>query len=313
MAHETRRWAAAGALLIMPAAFMILWIMSGADLPDRVPTHFDASGTADQFVAAVTYTVTVAVVLAIATILGLIAIAASWTGERFWLAGAGMMQGILVSAWLVSAVVARTGTEDLGGWVALILVSAAWGAVPAFIHPPSQPRRMHASDGAAVPSAPAVPAEPWSDTVTSPLIAAIAVMTAVVLAVMLILIPGEGAVMLIAALLLAPVILILAGLAKYRVSIDERGLRISSVYVGFPLRTFPLEDIARASAGELVPAQWGGWGWRFLPGRSAIVVRRGPALMIERASGSEFAVSLPSADDAAPVLRAYMAGRVSGA
>jgi len=43
---------------------------------------------------------------------------------------------------------------------------------------------------------------------------------------------------------------------------------------------------------SLRPSEWGGWGYRIMPGRSAIVLRSGPGLVVTTTSGTQFAISL---------------------
>ena len=83
----------------------------------------------------------------------------------------------------------------------------------------------------------------------------------------------------------------LTWVSMVRVTASERGLRIAFGPFGFPSKHMPLERIERAEATEIEPLRWGGWGYRWAgPGRTAVVVRRGPGLVLDLRGGGRFAV-----------------------
>ena len=68
---------------------------------------------------------------------------------------------------------------------------------------------------------------------------------------------------------------------------------------------------ATATAEPIHPAAWGGWGYHVLPGRSALVLRAGPGLVLTLRDGRRFAVTVDDPQTpAAPLtaLRAPSAG-----
>jgi hypothetical protein len=72
---------------------------------------------------------------------------------------------------------------------------------------------------------------------------------------------------------------------------------------GFPAKQMPLERIERAEATEIDPLRWGGWGYRWAgPGRSAVVVRRGPGLVLDLRGGARFAITVDEPAPAAGLL-----------
>jgi hypothetical protein len=88
-----------------------------------------------------------------------------------------------------------------------------------------------------------------------------------------------------------------------RVTASERGLRIAFGPLGVPSKHMPLERIERAEATEIEPLRWGGWGYRWAgPGRSAVVVRRGPGLVLDLRGGGRFAVTVDEPAPAAGLL-----------
>jgi hypothetical protein len=88
-----------------------------------------------------------------------------------------------------------------------------------------------------------------------------------------------------------------------RVTASERGLRIAFGPFGWPSKHMPLERIERAEATEIEPLRWGGWGYRWAgPRRSAVVVRRGPGLVLDLRGGGRFAVTVDEPAPAAGLL-----------
>lgn len=104
--------------------------------------------------------------------------------------------------------------------------------------------------------------------------------------------------------LLTPLVL---GLARIRVTVAGGRLRVSSALLGFPLRTIEVKDMESVLAEEIQPMEWGGWGWRFFPGGSAVVLRRHEGLAVELKDKRRFAVTIPCSEQAAAQLNALIA------
>ncbi|GAA1404361.1 hypothetical protein AUR04nite_09120 [Glutamicibacter uratoxydans] len=104
-------------------------------------------------------------------------------------------------------------------------------------------------------------------------------------------------------LVVAPVVL---GIARIRVTIKNGKLRVSSAIFGFPLRTIDASEIASVSSEEILPMEWGGWGWRFFPGGSAVVMKRSQGLAIELKDKRRFAVTIPNSAQAAAQLNSLI-------
>jgi hypothetical protein len=97
--------------------------------------------------------------------------------------------------------------------------------------------------------------------------------------------------------------LALGWVSTVRVTASERGLRIGFGPFGVPSKRMPLERIERAEATEIEPLRWGGWGYRWAGrGRSAVVVRRGPGLVLDLRGGGRFAVTVDEPAPAAGLL-----------
>jgi hypothetical protein len=104
-------------------------------------------------------------------------------------------------------------------------------------------------------------------------------------------------------LVLTPLIL---GLCKIRVRITEDQVRISSALFAFPLRTISVKQIKEVRSEEILPMEWSGWGWRFFPGGSAVVLRRSEGLSFDLENGKRFAVTIPDSQRAAAILHSKM-------
>jgi uncharacterized membrane protein len=111
---------------------------------------------------------------------------------------------------------------------------------------------------------------------------------------------AAGWILIVSAVVVA---LALTWLSIVRVTASERGVRIAFGPFGVPSKHMPLDRIERAEATEIEPLRWGGWGYRWAgPGRSAVVVRRGPGLVLDLRDGRRFAVTVDEPEPAAGLL-----------
>ena len=95
-------------------------------------------------------------------------------------------------------------------------------------------------------------------------------------------------------------------LGKVRIDIGPEEMRLGFGPAGWPAKRFAIEDLVRAEAIDLTPIQWGGWGYRWMPGRTAVVLRKGSAIAVEKTDGKLFAVTVDDADRGANVLQKYL-------
>lgn len=91
-----------------------------------------------------------------------------------------------------------------------------------------------------------------------------------------------------------PFVVVALLLSHLRVVVNDKGMRARMGGVFW--RKVPLEEITRADVVDLEPGEWGGWGYRMVPGRSAMVLRRGLAIDVHLTNGRRFAATV---DDAA--------------
>ena len=85
------------------------------------------------------------------------------------------------------------------------------------------------------------------------------------------------------------------------VSVENSGLR---VLLGgrVPAKRINIEQIKSASAIDLEPERWGGWGYRVVSNGSAVVLRRGDAIEVALNNDRRFAVTVDDAATGAALL-----------
>ena len=105
-------------------------------------------------------------------------------------------------------------------------------------------------------------------------------------------------------LVIVPLVL---GLARIKVTASSQGLKVRSAVFGFPLRTIAIEDIEAVASETIEPMQWGGWGWRFFPGGSAVVFKRHEGLAVELKENRRFAVTITRSAEASELLNNALA------
>ncbi|WP_049715554.1 hypothetical protein [Streptomyces caatingaensis] len=108
-------------------------------------------------------------------------------------------------------------------------------------------------------------------------------------------------------LLLVP--LALLALGAVRVSVTGSGVTVRSVLLPFLSRRIPMSRIRGASSRWSRPTELGGWGYRWLAGRTSVSLREGDALWLELASGRSFVITVDDAARAAELVNATVARR----
>lgn len=107
-------------------------------------------------------------------------------------------------------------------------------------------------------------------------------------------------------LLLVVVYVPLIGFTTVTATVDLDGLSTTFGPWKWPTKRIRLDDIAAADAIELAPMKWGGWGYRWMPGRTATVIRKGPAIRVEKTNGKTYAVTVDEATYGAEVLKTLL-------
>lgn len=316
------RWTSALVALAAPALAVGAtgWLWGGI-LDAGVASHWSDLGAADGTLPALgvfsaTLTVTVA-----ALILGVVLVSLPRLGGRFTRAGlfwAGSVAAIAAAGWLIPAgLTVQAGSPEravLGGWVVALLAAILYGAVPYLLAPPAERHDTREPETLPTPLR-STETGAWSRTVTGKVfvyatLLLVAIAAAVEIPLVLLGDPGAGAVSLV---ILGAAAVALASFIRVRITVDWRGLRIVSLLFRIPLKRIPLERIRRADAADLKAGEWGGWGYRIMPGRSALILRTGPGLIITTTDDREFAVTLSDPEVPAALLNTLRATSVGEA
>jgi hypothetical protein len=243
----------------------------------------------------------------LAAIAGLIALSDAAAGIRRGLVlAAGFVAGLAAGVWLLPAsLVIATGsaTPDAGAWPLLVLVAGAYGFIPYALSTRRPPVVELPASGAptALPLG-ATESGAWFTTVTVPMFLWLAVAMGIAAAGLTLFSLAESGAGSGSIITLVLVGLVCLAFARLRVTVDRRGLRVTSSLFRIPIKQVPLTEIASARMEIVRPADWGGWGYRIRPGRSAVVLTAGPAIVVQRHNGTLFAVTIPEAELPAALL-----------
>lgn len=105
-------------------------------------------------------------------------------------------------------------------------------------------------------------------------------------------------------------LLVLAGTLAFvhvRVSIDADGLEVRCGHIGLPRRRIAWSEVDSVSLVRVTPRHWGGWGYRWRPERgTAVVVRRGPGVVLELGGGHRFTVTVDDAEGAVQAIQSCL-------
>ncbi|MDK8767174.1 DUF1648 domain-containing protein [Corynebacterium freneyi] len=305
---------AAPLLLTMAAATWGLWVLP--ELPDPMATHFAFGGAADGFTSPGTFiATTVGAAVATAVVFG----ALTMTGVSSTRSGrivSGVGAGSIALAPLLMVAVAhpQTGMSDaseatlpMPGTIAAFVACGIVGVLVAtFIRPPAEP------EGTVPAAAPVEVTESthaaWFGRGRAPatmiVILAFAVAATAIPAAFAI----RGAEPFAAIVLgasAALVALVTWIFSVVRVRIDATGVGWS-LGPGFPRGHVRIESIRSVTAVELKAADWGGWGYRLGGEGTAILLRGGQGLRINRATGKALFISVDDAARGAELAQAYL-------
>ncbi|WIE73489.1 DUF1648 domain-containing protein [Curtobacterium sp. MCJR17_020] len=297
--------------LVVLLTLVVAALVAAPSLPDRMAVHFGADGTADGWSSPwPVFWITLAVTAgAVALAFAALRLPDRRTAATLVLV-ANLFAGSLGTAWIVLAATNTVGDGTLSGWwtVPFLVVSAVIAAVPVV---------------ALVRTAPPVPAhdvEPlrigsdtrvaWRAHIGSRWFAALgAVVVGLGIGTGLAMAPSDigtavasGAVSVVAGL----AVLVLA---RVELTVDRRGMRLTSTWTRIPLMRVPLERIESCGWEDVSPGQWGGWGYRFSGRGVAYVVRSGPGLVARLRGGQARMVTVPDAAGGAAALGALLAHR----
>jgi hypothetical protein len=97
-------------------------------------------------------------------------------------------------------------------------------------------------------------------------------------------------------------------LERVEVRVDDRGLQAANRW-GWPRVRFPLDEIDGATAIEVQPRKWGGWGYRgsvSLFHRAAWILHGGPGIRLDLIGSRVFVVAVDDAETGAAVLQSQL-------
>ena len=305
---RTRAVAAIVAMLIPLGVVLGSFFHWRERLPIEIASHWSGAGVVDG-VMTVPQLLTVALLMTGVPAL-LTAVVVLWPGvsahaRRNTVLILGVFAGAGAASWLTSVTATMQAGDPyqagLGPWAVLGLVAAGYGLIPYLFLPVPPLAVWDVDDRIAV--APGTDIA-WSRTVTATLFLWVAgALAAVGIVLMLIkLAKGDGAEALIDVLGIFLVTMVLVFFGRFRVTADWRGLRVVSWLFRIPLKRIRLEDISAVEADELRPMEWGGWGYRISSGRSALILRAGPGLIVTTTNQKQFAITLAEPELPAAVL-----------
>jgi hypothetical protein len=299
----------------LPACALL--VLAADRLPDPVASHFALGGTADGFTGRVALLgVQIGLALFLTVLFGVLAGSARggrsatgrYDGGRLT-AGVSWGVAVLVGVITYGAASANLDLADAAdavlspGWLAAGLGAGA--AVGWLVH-----RLTPASPTTAAPAPTAAPAVEvgetervsWSRTVVSPPLLVLGGVLLLAAAVL-----GSAGAPLVAVVALGIGGVLVAATSAVRVTVDRRGLRVGLGPLGWPRIVVPLSDVRSAMTDDVSAAEFGGWGYRVVPGGSGVILRSGPALVVVRRSGRRFAVTVDDPETAAGLLNGIAA------
>ncbi|MFC8760069.1 hypothetical protein ACFUAG_04985 [Streptomyces sp. NPDC057193] len=290
------------------AACLLLLALWHDRLPDTLATHFTAEdgGRADGFTGRTAFAV-----IGLGLLLGL---GTGWTVlvRRTVLWGAWATAG-LTGAMLV--VVVRNNldvtdpaqavsplTDFLPGAAAAAVCALAGWALTSLVPADEPAEGPGTADGPRLALG-ASEVAGWSRATGSTPLTVLAVLALAAVPAGLLLAPWPAALLALLGLLVGVPGLTLA---RVRVTVDRRGVTVRPSLVPRPRVRVPLDDVVGASVRKLdtaaVLGDFGGWGYRVRSHRTGVVLHTGEALVVRRAGGREFAVTVPDAGTAAALL-----------
>jgi len=309
--RTTTRTAVVAPGLVVLTALVIAALVAAPSLPDRMAVHFRADGTADGWSSPwPVFWITLAVAAgAVALAFAALRMPDRRTAATLVLV-ANLFAGSLGTAWIVLAATNTVGDGTLSGWwtVPFLAVSAVIAAVPVV---------ALVRSAAPVPAHDVEPLRVGSDTrvawrarIGSRWFAAVgAVVVGLGIGTGIATAPaGVGTAVVSGAAMVVAGLAVLV-LARVELTVDRRGMRLTSTWTRIPLMRVPLERIESCGWEDVSPGQWGGWGYRFSGRGVAYVVRSGPGLVARLRGGQARMVTVPDAAGGAAALGALLAQR----
>lgn len=305
--------------LALTAIALLVQLLVLPHVPDPVAIHWGASGRANGFGPAwLPPVLTVALGLGLPGLLALSALPGLRRGDRGptyrFMGAVAAATSTLVAVPMTWTLVAQAGLASAAhapsaGWAAplafAVAVPVGFGAWLA------QPRHeiVRVTAVAATPLVlpPGVRAA-WFGETTLPRGAVAAIIAACVLvvgaAVLSWFVGDDVAVSVLLGIVAGVLVAAALTTTAFRVRVDASGLAVIGV-LGAPRFRVPVAEVAAVTVIDVNPmGEFGGYGVRTAHGRTGIVLRRGPAIDVERTSGRHLVVTVPDAAAGAALLQA---------
>lgn len=300
----------------LAAAAVGTYLALRSELPDRVASHFDFSGTPDDSMSTFEFLLATGTITAIGVVMCVgLALASSHVTDRGLAAVIGFSGGLftgLGSAILLWTVWSQRGLDSwqdaAGPGVSLIWIlglGAGAGALAAWLGSRLVEHDDLDEAPAPVPAMDLAPGESavFTRTERSRLFLWIGASSTALALVVWYLASWQFAI--------APVVSAIAtlALASLRVRVDGNGLRVKYGVLPWPTTNVPIERIVTASTIDVRPMQWGGWGYRGslrLVNRAAVVHRAGPGLRLDLTGGKVLVVTVDDPEIPAAILNAEL-------
>jgi hypothetical protein len=279
-------------LIAVPFVAVVALLTATNDLPSPLPTHWNARGEVDGTMSRAGFTALAVGVTAVAALLPLGFLRAHEDESvRRYAATACALAAYLVGGLSVLTVSLARGASaaaevDLPLWTVLVTLAVAF-AVPAAVYAVwPRPAPVTAPPDPDLPLLDLGPGEraAYVTSLRSRGFVALGIGCGV-LGVLLLLVVD----LLIGAAVLAVTVAVLT-VARVTLRVDETGLRLG-FGPGIRVRV-PLAEIRQAEVADIRPLAWGGWGYRVMPGKRALVLRAGPGLVLDLRDGTRFAVTV---------------------
>ncbi len=311
---RARFWLGVGLPAAILAASYIPFLLLRSELPDRVASHYDSAGRADDSMTIGAFLVVtgVMVVFGISLCIGL-----AWS-RRPVPARLGATVGLLgpFIATLGGAILATTAVSQRGidSWMdapnawwglPIVLISAiAVGTAGARLG-------SHLITAAADPSARNAPVMDladgeqavWTTSLHNAPLFLVGIAVAAVGFVLLASTPlWFGTVVLMSSVPLM-------ALATLHVGIDRNGLQVRYGHLLWPKTLVAVDRIDTASTIDVRPQEWGGWGYRGslkLTHQAAVVQRAGPGIRLDLKDGKVFVVTVDDPETGVALLNSQI-------
>ena len=297
---QARFWLGIGIPVAGIAAIVVAYLATRSALPDRLATHFDASGSANGSMSPGMFLIFTLVMAGVGAS-ALVLLARSQRALPAQLAPfVGFLGGFFVGLGSAIAVVTFVGQRGLDSWqdadgVGLLIVlpllsSFLLGAVAAraALVLPVAEVMVDVADQP-VMDLPIGQNAVWAETMHSNLLARLGLVITV-----------AGVLIAIGTFwwLVIPCVLtglLILSLATLQVRADRAGLHVKYGLVPWPRTTVAVDRIASASVIDVRPMEWGGWGYRGslkLMKQAAVVHRAGPGIRLDLKDGKVFVVTV---------------------